>query len=76
MHGFDKRSGKETLRMLAHEDLCLQLSFNPNKLHTVGSVGADSATRVWDTRKPTSALVCFEDFGHWTSCLEYNQFHD
>lgn len=72
----DKRSGKQTSSFLAHEDLCLSLSVNPNKLHTVASTGADSCTRIWDLRKPTSALVCFEDYGHWTSCCNYNQFHD
>jgi WD40 repeat protein len=72
----DKRSGKDSLAILGHEDACLQLSFNPNKLHTIASCGADSMTRVWDLRKAKTALLEFEEFGHWTSCLAYNQFHD
>lgn len=48
----DQRSGKETCSILAHEDLCLSIAYNPNKLNTIASCGADSATRVWDLRKP------------------------
>ena len=77
IHLFDKRSAQTDSQVfLAHEDNCLSLAFNPNKLHTIATCGADSMTRFWDLRKTNSCLLQFEDLSHWTTCLAYNNFHD
>lgn len=57
VHSVDKRSGSQIAEFTAHEDLCLAIAYNPNKLHTLASVGADSMTRIWDMRKPGSCLL-------------------
>ena len=61
---------------MAHSDNILDLTYNPNKVNTLCTSGADSAIRFWDLRRLDKCLYQFEEESHWVNKVKYNSFHD
>jgi len=60
----------------AHEDLILDVDYNPNKPYHLLSGGRDRRVHLWDLRSPRAPLRTLLHHSHWTWCCRFNRFHD
>ena len=61
---------------VAHSADCITLDFNYHNPYLVASAGADNLVKVWDLRKPQTALMFLNGHKQAVQCVSFSPFYE